>query len=124
MRQKFVVRLLDADDALLAWTTVWAGATPLGGGRSCQFWPESPTQFATERDGVAVKLSVHWVDYDVARWTTVPATPIQTGQVFTFTWIEPVWLVPGMADVPLPGVTVRQSVAVAVPTGAVSAMVR
>lgn len=124
MRQKFVVRLLDADDALLAWTTVWAGATPLGGGRSCQFWPEAPTQFVAERDGVAVKLSIHWVDYDVARWTDVPATPLALGQVCTFTWIEPVWLVPGMANVPLPAVTVRESVAVTVPLGAVSAGAR
>jgi hypothetical protein len=118
MAQKFVVRVLDADDALLAWAEVHAEPRPQARGASCPFFPITPTQFPIERDGVAAKLTIHWCDLDIARLTSLlEPTPVRTGQVFTFTWIEPVWLVTGMREVPLPAVTLRQSVALAVPTG-------
>jgi len=119
--EKFVARLLDAEDRLLAWATVWAAPQPIGGGRSCPFVAPGPTAFPIEAEGTAVKLVVHWCDLDLARVTDVPATAVSVGQVFSFVWFQPVWLVPGMQGVPLPGVTERASVLVSPPTGAVAA---
>ncbi len=70
------------------------------------------------RDGVASVLTIHWCDLDIARLTALAPTPVAVGQVFTFAWVEPVWLAPGMADVPLPAVTIDESVQVIVPAGA------
>jgi len=117
-QEKFVVRLLDKEGNLLSWTTVYAAPKPSERGASCPFWPIGPTQFIVERDGVAEEITVHWCDLDIARRKEVgEALPVSVGQVFNFTWLEPVWLVSGMRDVPLPTVTVRAPVAVSVPTG-------
>lgn len=122
--EKFVVRLLDADGQLLAWAEVYAAPRPQERGASCPFWPVTPTIFAVESAGVAQELTVHWCDLDIARRTPLPEpTVVAVGQVFTFTWIEPIWLVAGMRDVPLPGVTVRQSMAIAPPTGSLTSAV-
>jgi hypothetical protein len=118
MTQKFVLRLLDADDQLLAWTTVYAAPRPQGRPRSCPFYPIEATWLTIERDGIASKVTIHWCDLDLARvGQPIEAVHVSAGQRFLFTWIEPVWLVPtGGQDVPLPTVTERQSVTVAVPT--------
>lgn len=121
MREKFVVRVLDEAHQLLAWAEVWAAAKPIGGGRSCQFWPAGPTQFRVTQRGTAALLTIHWCALDIARMTALAPTEVEVGQVFNFTWIEPVWLAPGMQDVPLPAVTVDQSIELAVPTGALVA---
>jgi hypothetical protein len=115
--EKFVVRLLDAEHHLLAWTTVWAAVTPRGGGRSCQFWPTGPTQFTVTEAGDAAWLTIHWCDPDLARMTALSPQRLEVGQVVNFCWIEPVWLVPGMQNVPLPPVTVHQHTTLGVPTG-------
>jgi hypothetical protein len=120
IRDKFVVRLLDADHQLLAWQAVWARPKPQGGGRSCPFFPEVQTQFAVQQSGVVSLMSVHWCDLDIARMSAVPETPVSVGQVFTFHWFEPVWLTAGSQGVPLPPVTVGTEVIV-VPTGALAA---
>lgn len=119
MRQKFVVRLLDDAANLLGWAEVFASARPQGQRRSCPFFSDQPTQFVIEQDGVASQITIHWCDLDLARSSPpLEPTPVQVGQVFTFTWIEPVWLVPAPEkDVPLPAVTMRQSVTLAPPTG-------
>lgn len=115
---KFVVRVLNADDELLAWAEMYAEPRPQARGASCPWWPTGPTQFPIEKDGEAAKISVHWCDLDVARVSNLLApTTVKAGQVFTLNWIEPVWLVPGMRDVPLPTVTVRQSITLTVPAG-------
>lgn len=120
MESKFVVRLLDANDQLLAWSTVMATARPVGGGRSCPFFAPGATMLPIERDGLAVKISVHWCDLDIARVRDVAhegeGVAVTAGTTMSFTWIEPVWLVPGMQGVPLPGVTVG-STTVSVPIG-------
>jgi hypothetical protein len=118
MRSKFVLRLLDDADQLLAWTTVYAAPRPQGRPRSCPFYAIEPTKLVIERDGMASKVTIHWCDLDLAR-IGQPMEPVQVsaGQVCAFVWIEPVWLVPtGGQDVPLPTVTERQSVTVGVPT--------
>lgn len=117
-REKFVVRLLDPDAQLLAWAEVYAEPNPQARGASCPFWPVGPTSFVIERDGVATEITVHWCDLDVARRESIlEPTPVQVGQVVNFGWLAPIWLVPGMRDVPLPGVTIRQAVTVGVPVG-------
>jgi hypothetical protein len=120
--EKFVVRLLDAAGELLAWAPVYASARPHPRGASCPLKPQGPTTFVIERDGIAAQVSVHWCHYDVARVQAI-AEPVAVtaGQVFTFMWIEPVWLVPGMRDVPLPAVTERGPVLVGPPAGGMMA---
>jgi len=123
MTVKFVVRLLDAAGGLLAWATVYGTARPQDRAGSCPFFPPGPTAFAIEREGLAVQISVHWCDLDVARvQALVEPVPVSPGKVFSFAWIEPVWLVPGMRDVPLPAVTVRAPVAIGVPVGTMAAV--
>lgn len=119
--QKFVVRLLDDLDQLVAWAEVYAVPKPQARGASCPFWPTEPTTFVIERAVTPSKLTIHWCELDVARVTSVSidasSTAMQVGQHWSFVWVEPVWLVPGMRDVPLPAVTVRSSVGVTVPVG-------
>lgn len=123
MTQKFVIRLLDAADVLLAWAEVYATARPQDRGGSCPFWAPGATPFRIDQTGVVARLSVHWCDLDVARVQAVlEPVPVVAGQTFAFAWMEPVWLVPGMRDVPLPAVTVGQPVAVVVPVGSVNAV--
>lgn len=126
MTTKFVVRLLTADGALLAWAEVHATATPQSRGASCPFLaPGGVTLFPIEADGLATQISVHWCDLDVARMQRlVEPLKVESGQQARFAWMEPVWLVPGMRDVPLPAVTVRAPVAVAVPMGRIFAETR
>jgi hypothetical protein len=126
MTAKFVVRLLSADGALLAWAEVHATASPQARGASCPFLaPGGVTLFPIEADGEATQISVHWCDLDVARMQRlVEPLTVTVGAVARFTWIEPVWLVPGMRDVPLPGVTVRAPVQIAVPMGRIFAETR
>lgn len=115
---KFVVRLLDANGALLAWTTVWAEPRPQAQRASCPFWPTTPTQFTIEQAGVVASLSIHWCELDIARrGQSFEPVAVAPGQVFNFTWMEPVWLVAGMRDVSLPAVTVRDPIVIGVPTG-------
>lgn len=71
--------------------------------------------FLIERDGRASHISVHWCDVDVARHKELAeAVDVKAGQVMRFSWLEPVWLVYGEKDVPLPTVTEQGSVTVEV----------
>lgn len=121
MTAKFVLRLLDESDQLLAWATVTATAKPQGRPRSCPFYADAPTPLVIERDGLATSLTIHWCDLDLARrGQPIEPVPVQVGQVMTFGWIEPVWLVPGSAqDVPLPTITERRAVTIGVPAGGI-----
>jgi hypothetical protein len=122
-REKFVVRLLDKDAQLLAWAEVYADPKPQERGASCPYWPTTATQFVVERDGVASEIAVHWCDLDVARRSPVmEPVEVKAGQVFSFSWAEPIWLVAGMRDVPLPAVTIHQPIAIEVPKGSVMAV--
>lgn len=125
MTARFIVRLLTAEGDLLSWAEVSAEARPQGRPRSTPFKALSPSMFVIERDGLATHLAVHWADLDVARLTPLmEATPVQIGQALRFDWIEPVWMVEGSkVDVPLPPVTVRRSVTIQPPTGALAAVV-
>lgn len=117
--QKFVVRLQDAAGELLAWTTVYGLPKPQPRPHSCPIWAQGVTQFPIEKAGLACEITIHWCDLDVARKTApMEATPVEPGQVFTYAWIEPLWLVPGSSEMfPLPAVTVRESITIGVPSG-------
>lgn len=118
MTGRFIVRLLDAAGELLAWAEVYATARPQRAGGSCPFFADGPTTFVVTREGTATQISVHWPELDVARvQNMLQPQPVLAGQVATFGWIEPVWLVPGMRDVPLPAVTVGTPVILAPPPG-------
>lgn len=122
MKARFIVRLLSEDDTLLSWAEVWAEARPQPGRASCPFMA-SPglTKFVIEAAGTVAKIAIHWPDLDVARVRAEAPVEVQPLQVFDFVWFEPVWLVAGMSNVVLPGVTVRAPVAVAPPTGGMGA---
>lgn len=124
MRAIFVARILDDAGELLAWSRVEAEARPQERAGSCPFFALAPTRFEVERAGVASRIAVHWPDLDVARvQNLLERVEVQAGQVFNLGWLEPVWLVPGMRDVPLPAVTERSSVVVFPPSGALAASV-
>jgi hypothetical protein len=120
--EKFVLRLVDAAGDLLAWATVYAQPSPQDRAASCPFWPVDgrTTPLVIEREGVTDAITVHWCALDVARQSAVDAVGVAAGQVFAFTWIEPVWLVSGMRGVPLPAVTERASVVASAPTGTIA----
>lgn len=123
MTQRFVVRLLAADDRLLSWAEVYAEARPQPGRASCPFFAQPGlTKFLIEEAGTVTKLAVHWPDLDVARVRELPATDVLPLQMFDYVWLEPVWLVGGMANVVLPAVTVRKPVQVAPPVGGLAAV--
>ena len=135
MTEKFVIRLMDTDDRLLAWTELACESRPQGGRRSCPFWPTTPTQFAIETSGIASKVVIHWCELDLARVMDLEPIAVLEGQVFDFTWIGPVWLVPAMdkeialpdlgpvwlqienAVIKLPATTVKGPTVIAPPTG-------
>jgi hypothetical protein len=121
MITKFVVRLLDRDNTLLSWAEVAAVPAPQSGRASCPFWPSAVTRFVIEQSGVIATMAVHWTDLDIARTREMAETPVEAGQVFDFTWIEPVWLVAGMSGVLLPPVTVRAPVVAQPPAGSLVA---
>jgi hypothetical protein len=121
MTQTFVVRLCDADRRMLSWARVEAESRPQRPkAGSCPFYAAQPTVFIIDRVGVATQLIVHWANLDVVR--SVPmltSVDVEPGQVHQFSWMEPVWLVPGERDIVLEGVTERSSVMIGVPTGGI-----
>ena len=123
MTARFIVRLLDAAGALLAWAEVTAAAQPQDRAGSCPFWPTGPTEFVIDAAGAVTQVAIHWPDLDVARLKALPApVPVQPGERRSLPWTEPIWLVAGMRDVPLPPVTVKGSVAITVPIGTLNAI--
>lgn len=118
MQTQFVVRLLDADDQLLSWARAVGESRPQESRAACPFFVMGLTRFVIERSGKIAKLVVHWTDLNLARVREHPElTPVEVGQVFDMAWAEPIWLVGGMENVPLPTVTEHVPVKLAVPTG-------
>lgn len=112
---KFVVRLLDREGALLAWTALHLRA------EAGRFVAPSPTRFLVERAGEVAEITVHWTDLDIARREPVAPLSVQVGQAIDFTWHEPVWAVSGQPNVPLPAVTLHAPVTLTVPAGTMGA---
>ncbi len=119
MTADFVVRLLDAENNLLAWTRVQAESRRQPDRASGFFSAVQPVmRLPIERDGVAVKFAVQWPDLDIARVKEIDACAVKAGELREYAWMEPVWLIAGMQDVPLPAVTERQPVRIGVPPAA------
>lgn len=111
---KFVIRILDASHALLAWAEVHGECRPGG----CVMPATATVPMLVERDGRAASVTVEWCDLNLARQEDfLGETDLRAGQMGQFHWIKPLWVVPGEANVPLPPVTVRQSVTIGVPVG-------
>lgn len=120
--QKFVIRLLTEDGVLLAWAEEHLVAQ--SGGR----YVTSVTRLHVEQAGTPALISIHWCDADIARTERLllKADPVEPGQVLEFHWFDSekkntaVWdqnIHKPMSkdDVPLPAVTIRQSIAIGVP---------
>lgn len=113
MKIDVIVRVLDGDGELLAWSAV-----PCETRMDQRLWPLVPYFEAVgEKDGDAVSLVCHWPELHVVsrvpfagRWSK------DVSQRIAFT--GPLMLFATM-DGPLPGVTVRRHVAVGPDAGAI-----
>lgn len=126
-REKFVVRLLDPDNRLMAWTTVYGEPRPNGRRLSCCYFPVTPTRLVVEQDGVVDRVSIHWCDLDIGRIGGVLGAPVEVkkGMILDYQWTEPIFQVVGsqqFADTELPCITVRENVTISPPTGTLSAV--
>jgi hypothetical protein len=120
MDTKLVLRVLDADGALLAWAEVMAHARGDGA-----LWAPVPSVAAyVERAGAPAQLSIHWADVNVECRGPLEHPAVVEGAVMTLTFLadQPVMRVGPMPG-PLPPVTVRSPVSVAVPVGSLGALV-
>lgn len=116
----FVVRVLDAGDALLSWARVSARVQRHGA--VTHLIAQGPTRFVVTADGVALKLSIEWPDMGgIARVEPIAATVVTRGQSFNFIWSQPVWTISGEVNAPTPAVTESAEVAIEVPTGRMGA---
>lgn len=117
MRTKIVVRLLDEEGMLLGWASLLAearGDRCLRAAQACAI----PIDAA----GVATMLSYHWADLNIQKRVPLTHTqPMRVGDTMTLTFPDDVIFTFPSDEGPLPPVTVRGSVTVAVPTGAMGA---
>lgn len=102
MQTTFILRLVDANREVLAWTKLPVKAK----GDGC-LWPEH--HFVAEADvtGVATDLIIHWQDVNVHTTVALPEPlPVVAGKVVTVPLTEPLIRMPSDPR-PLPAVTVR-----------------
>ena len=111
MQTEFIVRLLDADRQVLAWTRI--PAETRGDGK---LWAMQAFVAAVTKSGQAVAMNYHWPD--VHCYTTVPLSApvmVQAGSVVTVPLADLIHI--PSEPLPLPPVTVTSSVHTVVPTG-------
>ncbi len=109
---RLVVRVLDADNRLLAWAPVPAEMR----GDGC-LWVTGVHPAPVEAVGVPAWISVHWPDLNVQVRTRLPSvSSVAPGQTIPLAWPQPVIRFPS-DPTPMPGVTVRGPVGIAPPTG-------
>lgn len=117
MRTKLVLRLLAADGSLLGWTEVQAE------GREGALWAIRPVAVCIEAAGVPETVSVHWADVNVE--VRVPCTvtsAVTPGQIVGLPYGDGAPLITlGAPARGLPPVTVRQTVAIGVPSAVIGA---
>jgi len=110
METQFIVRLLDQDRHVLGWTKIPAETKGDGG-----LWAKQ--QFVAEADttGIGVAVCFHWPDLHWYATTPLPnPQPVEAGKVFTIAIMGvPMLRVPSEA-LPLPGVTVKNSVTIGI----------
>lgn len=115
MLHKLVVRLLDADGALLTWAEVQAEAR----GDGC-LWPSTRVVAChpCERSGIPTMLSVHWAEVNVETRVPITLPAVRAGDATVNLTLGDTPIVRvGAAASGLPPVTVHRAVAVLVPAG-------
>jgi hypothetical protein len=121
-REKFVVRLLDPNNEMLGWATVYGEPRPNERRRSCCFFPGGPTYIKIERGGRAERMSIHWCDLDIGRITNIiDPQDVTAGQSVVYHWIEPLFQVVGSAEFAeqeLACTVIRDNVTIDIPAGA------
>lgn len=117
MTAKLVVRVLAADGSLLGWTEVRAE------GREGALWAIRPVAVTIETSGTPETVSVHWADVNVE--VRVPCTytaSVTAGQLVGLPYDASTPLITlGQPARGLPPVTVRQAVAIGVPSAVIGA---
>jgi hypothetical protein len=110
---KLVIRLLDAEGALLGWQEHWARVKGDGCLRA-----DGPVTIPVDTAGVPTTLSTHWTDLNVE--VRVPFTaPVSVTPGDELRVFEPgaALIQAGTPPGHLPAVTVKRRIAVAVPVG-------
>lgn len=84
-------------------------------------WPQNPViSFSVDQSGTVVTQNIHWVDVNINVDITIEPMPVHEGAMTAFAFHGAVLQL--QADLrPLPPVTVRQSVNIEVPVGALGA---
>ena len=113
MRAKIVVRILDEAGALLGWAPLLAEAR---GDRALRAIQKCVVPI--EQSGTPSVVSYHWTDMNVQKRVPYAAGPVTEGQTVELTFADGIVLSMPSDDGPLPPVTVRGAVAVAVPSAA------
>ena len=117
---KLIVRVLDDDGALLAWTEVMAEAR----GDGC-LWPKAQTFTAcVEQSGTPASLSVHWADVNIEVRTPLAAGTLVAGAPVTLSFHGQPAMIVGQMPGALPPVTVRAPISISMPVGALGAVAR
>ncbi len=113
---RLIIRVIDADELLLAWTDIEAEAR--GDGR---LWSTISPLLLVERAGTPHTLSVHWPDVHVEARTPLTLEAVTIGSTITLPWENTPVLIVGPVPGPLPPVTVRGSIQIGVPVGSLGA---
>ncbi len=127
MLANFVVRLLDADHNLVAWSKVQAKAYPAEvPGRSSQWWPAVlVTEFIAEAPGTITQMYIEWADCGLGRVAPIgPLVVDRAGRSVKLEWsfinTGPIWMVrdertPEQLAVVLTPIVEREPVRIGVP---------
>jgi hypothetical protein len=116
MTTKLVIRVMDAADTLLAWTEIQGEIR----GDGCLRYAH-PAMAWVECAGTPTQLSVHWADVNVEVRSAFAYKPVTMGDLIPLRWDDQPVLVVGPMPGPLPPVTVRAPIAIAVPVGVMGA---
>lgn len=116
MTTKVVIRAVDGSGHLLGWTECLAVAR----GDGCLRAP-APVAVPIDAAGTVTAISIHWADVHVEARSPVLPTALEPGDTLTpFQKGDPL-IVVGPIPGPLPPVTTRSRVAVAMPVAAIGA---
>lgn len=119
MTHKLVLRLLDADGALLTWTAVEAIARGDGA-----LWSPTPELACDpcERSGTPATLSIHWADVNVETRVPITMPAVREGDPYVALQFHDQPIVRlGQPASGLAPVTMRRAAAVRVPVGLMGA---
>jgi hypothetical protein len=108
MEHMFVVRLLNDQREVLAWTKIPAETRGDGG-----LWAKQEFVAECDRAGVGVAMCFHWPDVHVYQtWPLPDPIPVEIGKVVTVRIMRQPMIHIRSEALPLPGVTVHSNVTV------------